>query len=808
MTASSRAALAFTLSIWGVALSLPARTAIARPTAQTAAITYQGLLKTGGSPLNGSVDLQFRLFDAAGAGNQVGSTLAANAVTVVNGAFTSSLDFGALAFNGEERWLEIAVASPAGGGIGPFTTLSPRQPLTSAPYAAYALGVNGATITSLNASNIASGTINNARTTATDSNAANRIVLRDASGNFSAGTISATLFSGSGAGLTGLSATNMSSGTLADARLSSNVALLNTTQTIAGSKTFSATPPFAVSNAGKVINLNADQLDGLDSAAFLQSVPVPLNLSGSAAGAPLLDAVNTSATVDATGVHGLASGVGFRTYGVYGEVASTIGRGVFGESTAASGQTYGVYGSTPSTGGRGVFGAATAASGSTIAGKFENSSTTGIGAIGQALATTGINYGIRGDSSSTSGVGVYGLAAATSGTTYGLLGRCDSPAGAGVAGLNNGLTGDSYGGYFNTDSVDGYAVFAEALALTGSAYGGRFVTNGPTGRGVVGYASSTTGGNWGVKGQSDSTSGTGVWGYAPAATGTTYGVYGLSDSASGVGVYGETTDNIAVMGRATGATGSNYGVYGVTPSSSGRGVWGYATATTGTSYGVYGQCSTAVTQNGFAVYANGDIGASGLKPFRIDHPDDPTNKYLLHYAAESDEVINFYSGKVTLDGRGEAIVDLPAYFAKINRDPRYTLTAIGAAMPNLHVADEINEASLLSGSKAAPNQPAEPCWFRIAGGSPGMKVSWEVKAVRNDRYVQRRGAPVVVNKGPDERGTYQQPELYDAPASLGVNALAVAPERVPSVGEQAQEVARLDDAAADRPAVPSDAAPR
>jgi len=189
-------------------------------------------------------------------------------------------------------------------------------------------------------------------------------------------------------------------------------------------------------------------------------------------------------------------------------------------------------------------------------------------------------------------------------------------------------------------------------------------------------------------------------------------------------------------------------------------------------YGVFGECTQGYGVTGvgnvFAVYALGGTGATGTKSFRIDHPQDPANKYLCHYSAESDEVINFYSGKAVLDAEGGATVTLPAYFAAINKDPRYTLTAMGAAMPMLHVAEEIDEGSLAEGAAMGPGKAAPACWFRVAGGVPGGKVSWRVDAVRNDRWVRAHGAPVESDKPAGERGTYQHPELYGEPAERGM----------------------------------------
>ncbi len=92
------------------------------------------------------------------------------------------------------------------------------------------------------------------------------------SGNFG-GPLTALSLAGSGAGLTALNASSLASGTVADARLSSNVALLNTPQTFSAIPAFNggasgSTAPFSVDSTTTVSNLNADLLDGLSSAAF------------------------------------------------------------------------------------------------------------------------------------------------------------------------------------------------------------------------------------------------------------------------------------------------------------------------------------------------------------------------------------------------------------------------------------------------------------------------------------------------------------------------------------------------------------
>src|SRR5690349_11809111 len=100
--------------------------------AQTSAFTYQGRLSDGAAAATGTYQMQFALFDASTSGSQVGSTVTLTSVSVANGIFTVQLDFGASAFPGADRYLEIAVKKTAEPG---YTTLTPRQAITSVPYA-------------------------------------------------------------------------------------------------------------------------------------------------------------------------------------------------------------------------------------------------------------------------------------------------------------------------------------------------------------------------------------------------------------------------------------------------------------------------------------------------------------------------------------------------------------------------------------------------------------------------------------------------------------------------------------------------
>lgn len=99
--------------------------------AQTTEFTYQGRLNDNSVAANSNYDFEFRLYDAAAGGTLLG-TQPRSGVAVANGVFTVRLDFGTQ-FTGAARFLEISV-KPA-GSASPFTTLAPRQPVTSTPYA-------------------------------------------------------------------------------------------------------------------------------------------------------------------------------------------------------------------------------------------------------------------------------------------------------------------------------------------------------------------------------------------------------------------------------------------------------------------------------------------------------------------------------------------------------------------------------------------------------------------------------------------------------------------------------------------------
>jgi len=332
-----------------------------------------------------------------------------------------------------------------------------------------------------------------------------------------------------------------------------------------------------------------------------------------------------------------------------------------------------------------------------------------------------------------------------------------------------------------THSNTGVAVQALSTNAANSFSTIQAETNSSTGT-VAAVIGSTTGGAYAIAGQvqSSATAFSAVYGSnlrvsgGVGVEGTGFnGVAGDGNSTQGFGVFGE--NNLAASGTRTGGTqlaagvGSIgfVGVLGQTAINDGAGVLGTNLGATrnGTfdNPGVEGQGFTGVlgqtnTPNvGFGVLSGGDIGATGdiiaagnvtaggFKPFRIDYPLDPANKFLFHFAIESDEVLNLYRGTIPLDANGEAVIELPVYFESVNKNYSYQLTPIGASTPGLFVKSEIQ------------NQQ-----FIIAGGQPGQKISWQVTAERNDPYTANHPEKklAIQDKAPHQVGKYVHPEEY------------------------------------------------
>jgi hypothetical protein len=148
--------------------------------------------------------------------------------------------------------------------------------------------------------------------------------------------------------------------------------------------------------------------------------------------------------------------------------------------------------------------------------------------------------------------------------------------------------------------------------------------------------------------------------------------------------------------------------------------------------------------------------------------------------SEPPDVKNLDDGVAGLDGRGEATVTLPDWFEALNRDFRYPLTAIGAAAPGLHVARKLDSGR-----------------FAIAGGVPGMEVSWQVTGTRHDAWANLARPRVEQPKPPDRRGRYLTPEAFgrpldaaigrlpqDAPVEAGLAGVPAATPRVDSRREE------------------------
>jgi len=116
------------------------------------AFTYQGRLQSDGTDVTGTNGMIFALYSAQTGGTAV-TTPITNNVAVSNGLFTVNLDFGAGAFNGGARWLDIAISNGVTN-----VDLSPRTQVLPTPYATFAATAASAT-SAATATNVVGGVV-------------------------------------------------------------------------------------------------------------------------------------------------------------------------------------------------------------------------------------------------------------------------------------------------------------------------------------------------------------------------------------------------------------------------------------------------------------------------------------------------------------------------------------------------------------------------------------------------------------------------------------------------------------------------
>jgi hypothetical protein len=353
---------------------------------------------------------------------------------------------------------------------------------------------------------------------------------------------------------------------------------------------------------------------------------------------------------------------------------------------------------------------------------------------GQNFSVVGYANGLTGATYPTEGGGVAGV-----GNVYGVYGSAEATTGA-----TSGVLGESYSNSDNATGVFGASYGTEA---TYGVWGQTSTTQGLS-SGVLGVAVETQTNNatFGVRGQTFSSQSGSAGVQGVAQNGATAGVIGANSS--------ETSLSQGVLGISVSqgqAGGTYYGVMGLGRKACeaiGVGVYGE-----GSTYGILGRAAGCTPQGNnlvYSIFGQGNIGASGVKTFHIDHPSDPSNKYLNHAAIESNEALNLYSGNITTDANGEATVTLPAYVQQINKDFRYTLTCMG----------QLANAVVLK--KLENNR------FVIKTDKPNVEVSWLLTAQRNDPYMQKYPFQAEVEKPSTDKGKYLHPELYNQPENKGI----------------------------------------
>lgn len=355
-------------------------------------------------------------------------------------------------------------------------------------------------------------------------------------------------------------------------------------------------------------------------------------------------------------------------------------------------------------------------------------------------------------------IGVYGKSKPQD--SYGIGGQFEGGWIGSLSQVVNTLDSNYIGSYNRVVATTGgkgfnIGVRSGVTGSKGNNYGGYFATTADTNAlGVVGLSSVTTHRTLtqvyqrsNAGGYFSSNDGQGIYAYA-------YGSYNIGSTKACNGILGYGNDpsgNYNIGGLFFGTNGATV--------SSGIEVYGdQGTASPTYLIGVNANVNGTGAAGTFAGYFDGDVNITGTLSkaggtFKIDHPQDPANKYLIHSFVESPDMMNIYNGNITTDANGNATVSLPSYFMAENKDFRYQLTVIGSFAQAM-ISEEVKD-----------NQ------FVIKTNQPNVKVSWQVTGIRNDAWANANRIQPEVEKQGIEKGKYIHPELFGQPKTMGISSM-------------------------------------
>lgn len=738
-------------------------------------MTYQGRLNQDGAPLDGSADFRCTLYDADLDGTAVAGPLEFVAVTVADGLFTLPLDFGAVAFNGGPRWLEIEVASPSGGT---YTTLTPRQSITATPYALRTRGLNvdeGGNLGIRTESTIAPLTVlgaNDINGTAwftspkgphsshihygdkgdwylRSADSAGKVILQDTGGNVGIGTSApaARLHLGGTPGTDGIM---FPDGTLQTTAASAGWSLSGNSDTNPGVHFVGTTDQHPLSF--RVNNTQALRLQyGSDGSL------TGVNVIGGAGSNSIPNNVIGATVFGGTSFVGNSVGANWSTVagGLSCSIASSADKAFLG-----GGQNNSISGSTSVLAG----GASNAVAGvyGTISGGLNGRasawySTVGGGNGNNASGSAATISGGQSNNASGGAASIGGGQNNNAGGTYGHIG-------GGSDNVAPALGSTVAGGQSNRAGVDGGDDFATVGGGNGNIAGWRATVAGGAGNQATGDWSAIAGGDRNQATHVASAALGGTLNVASGQNATTLG--GSQNTAS-------SFTDVTVGGyfnRAAGGYSLAAG-YGAKADHIGSFVWsGWEdphadfVSTARSQFLVRAAGGVGINMNAptTALHVNGTITGS-VKNFVIDHPLDPANWTLRHACIESDEMLNLYSGNVVTDQEGYATVTVPNWFTALNTDFRYQLTVVeggGDEFVQVRVARKIENDR-----------------FVIRATHANVEISWQITGLRNDAYARAHPLSVEEAKPEFQRGYYLNPEAHGQPESLSVNHAPV-PGRV------------------------------